>query len=325
MPLTTRALAFATNWFDPATVHQVFEPLVADWQREWESTPAPRRWTASLSGLRAFIVATVVSFPRLLLTPAPTPMMNEIVTRVARYTLLPSLMLILPFVLDTKFSWPQAWMIPFLVPQALTAAFPFAMVPAVDAIRRHEGLPPHVARATVMKCGISAVLLMIVFHGWVTPAANQAWRQATFEATIHDEPVRQHARRTGLPARGSRELSTLELIVDPSHRHAGLTTNIGARSADLRRELNNRASLAALPALFLWLRWRSFDLPRGRWRPLPAIVAFLAIGVSYAAIRGVAEDQYSIPRSFGAWLAPLTMLAFTRAAFWLRRRRVVQQ
>ena len=94
MPLTTRALAFATNWFDPATVHQVFEPLVADWQREWESTPAPRRWTASLSGLRAFIVATVVSFPRLLLTPAPTPMMNEIVTRVARYTLLPSLMLI---------------------------------------------------------------------------------------------------------------------------------------------------------------------------------------------------------------------------------------
>ena len=47
--------------------------------------------------------------------------------------------------------------------------------------------------------------------------------------------------------------------------------------------------------------------------------------LDYAAIRGVAEDQYSIPRSFGAWLAPLTMLAFTRAAFWLRRRRVVQQ
>ena len=35
MRLTTRALAFASRWFDEATVHRTFEPLIADWQREW--------------------------------------------------------------------------------------------------------------------------------------------------------------------------------------------------------------------------------------------------------------------------------------------------
>ncbi len=34
MALASRALAFASRWFDPATVSSVFEPLIADWQRE---------------------------------------------------------------------------------------------------------------------------------------------------------------------------------------------------------------------------------------------------------------------------------------------------
>ena len=35
MAITSRALAFASRWFDPQTVECVFHPLVADWQREW--------------------------------------------------------------------------------------------------------------------------------------------------------------------------------------------------------------------------------------------------------------------------------------------------
>jgi hypothetical protein len=34
MTLANRALAFASRWFDRATVRSTFEPLVADWQRE---------------------------------------------------------------------------------------------------------------------------------------------------------------------------------------------------------------------------------------------------------------------------------------------------
>jgi len=35
MPLTQRALVFASRWFDGTTVRNTFEPLIADWQREW--------------------------------------------------------------------------------------------------------------------------------------------------------------------------------------------------------------------------------------------------------------------------------------------------
>ena len=114
---------------------------------------------------------------------------------------------------------------------------------AVDAIRGHEALPPHVERAVVTKLAMIAVALMVFFHGWVVPAANQAWRTNMMPAGM------------SAPARGVRELTTMELINDPSRAHARETTNAGSRAAVIRRELNNRANLALLPALLLWLRW----------------------------------------------------------------------
>ena len=323
MSLPTRALAFAARWFDEATVRGTFEPLVADWQREGQHAPASRRWSASLSGLWAFIVATIVSFPRIVLTPAPPTVMNRVVTRVTRFTLAASVPLILPFVFDVPMNWVPASMVVFLVPQALTIVFPFAMVLAVDAIRRHEPLPPHVERATVMKLGLSAVLLVIVFHGWVTPAANQAWRRAAFQAQLaaRSGGVEAAPLPAGAPARGVRELTTIELVMDSAHAHAGENTNAGGRAAALRSELNNRASFAMLPVLFLWLRWRSLDLPRRRWFPMPAGVATLAILGAYFLLRGLFEDALSMPRAMGAWMAPAAMLAFSQAGQWLNRSR----
>ncbi len=73
------------------------------------------------------------------------------------------------------------------------------------------------------------------------------------------------------PARGVRELTTTELLSDPSRAHASETTNAGGRAAMIRRELNNRAALALLPVLLLWLRWGMLDRPRRRWySPLPS-------------------------------------------------------
>jgi hypothetical protein len=318
MAITSRALAFASRWFDEATVARVFQPLVADWQREWQDAPASRRWSTLLSGLWAFIVATIVTFPRIVLTPAPPTVMNRVVARVARFTLLGSAVLVAPFVLGLPGAWLPASMVLFVVPQALTAVFPFAMVPAVDAIRRHEALPPYVERGVVTKVGLAAVLLMMVFHGWVTPAANQAWRRAALQASLDDDrPGRQVP--PGLPARGMHELTTIELIVDPSHAYAG-DIIYGGRAAELRRELNNRVSFAVLPVFFLWLRWRSLDLPRRRWSPLPAGIAVVAMIGGYVLLRGLFEDGLSMPRGMGAWMAPVAMLAFSQAEQWLCRR-----
>jgi hypothetical protein len=126
-----------------------------------------------------------------------------------------------------------------------------------------------------------AVALMMIFHGWVVPAANQAWRTNLTPAGM------------SAPTRGVRELTTMELINDPSRAHASETTNAGGRAAMIRRELSNRAHLALLPAVLLWLRWGMLNRPRRRWySPLPSwllnpilIGTFLVldvIGVNFA-------------------------------------------
>ena len=191
----------------------------------------------------------------------------------------------MPFVTDIEASWLSGIGVLLIVPQALVLAFPFAMVGAVDAIRGHEALP-HLERAVVTKLAMIAVALMVFFHGWVVPAANQAWRANLAPAGM------------SAPARGVRELTTMDLINDPSRAHASETTNAGGRAAMIRRELNNRAHLALLPAVLLWLRWGMHNRPRRRWySPLPSwllnptlIGAFLLlnfIGVNFGAAVGV--------------------------------------
>jgi hypothetical protein len=88
MPLTNRALAFASRWFDAATVRGTFEPLIADWQREWQDAmPSRRAWT-SARGLVAFICAVIVSGPRIALTPAPTSVTDRVAITMTRFRLL---------------------------------------------------------------------------------------------------------------------------------------------------------------------------------------------------------------------------------------------
>jgi hypothetical protein len=302
MALTSRALAFASKWFDATTVAAVFEPLVADWQREWQEASPAGRTRVSLRGLAAFLCAVIVSVPQIVGTTAPSSVTNHVATRIARFTFPAATLLIMPLVLNMEASWLSGIRILLIVPQALVLAFPFAMVGAVDAIRGHEALPPHVERAVVTKLAMIAVALMVVFHGWVSPAANQAWRTNLAPAGMT------------APARGVRELTTMELINDPSRAYASETTNAWSRAAMIRRELNNRAHLALLPALLLWLRWGMLNRPRRRWySPLPSwllnpilIGAFLVlnmIGVNSGAAVGV-------------WLPTLVFIAAGLISRW---------
>ncbi len=67
----TRALAFASRWFDAATVRRTFEPLIADWQREWhESAPSGARGCRS-ARWAAFVCAAAISSPGVITTPTP--------------------------------------------------------------------------------------------------------------------------------------------------------------------------------------------------------------------------------------------------------------
>ena len=189
MPPGTRALAYVARWFDPAIVSRVFEPLVADWQREWSDASGFRRWSVTVRGLTAFICAALVSSHHVIRQRTPSSVSNRIVTRVARFTLVVTALLTLPYLSEMGVGTSLL----FLIPSGLVLAFPFAMVAAVDAIRRDHDLPAHIARATVLKLAIVSVLLMIIFGGFVVPASNQSFRIASYRQSLRAQGQAERA------------------------------------------------------------------------------------------------------------------------------------
>jgi hypothetical protein len=142
-----RAFAFAARWFDPATVSRVFEPLVADWQREWIDTPRRRRPIVHAKGMLSFCIAAIVSTPAILRESTPSIVMKRVWIRVARFSLIATCIMVLPFSLQMEASWLRGALWLLLIPSSLALAFPFAMIAAVDAIRRDHALRPNVERA----------------------------------------------------------------------------------------------------------------------------------------------------------------------------------
>jgi hypothetical protein len=318
MHTTSRALAFASRWFDAATVDRVFEPLIADWQREWHDATGLSRWSVSIRGMAAFLCAALVSSHRILRQPTPATVANRIVTRIAWFTLVPTVLLTLPYVWEMESVGPGLL---FLIPSALALVFPFAMVAAVDAIRCDHALPPHVERATAVKLAVASLVFMFVFGGFVLPASNQAFRVTTFTQSLRAQGM-DEARIARInpgrdtPRRGLRELSTYELLTNHGF-------NDGTRYLPdtINRELSNRASLAVLPTFLLWLRWRLLDLPRRRWSPLPPTVVAVTAFVAFGVLRQsdvIVEGGLGLSPGSGAW-SPLVVIGLALFADSLRR------
>lgn len=287
MAITSRALAFASLWFDEQTVRRTFEPLIADWQREWQDAPSARRRWITLRGLGAFALAVIVSSPQIARTAAPREVTNRIATRMATVVAILTAVLMIPpsvqlwFLWKAGSSWVRGSGFLFTLPAAMALAFPLAVVAGVDAIRRLQSLPDHVERAAALKLGAVAAMFMLVYGGWVMPAANQA-----FLRVINPPGMTE-------PLRGVRELSTRELVFDPDRATMFAPgTQLASRSTTIQRELNGRAAMIVMPLVLLWLRWRAYDLPRPRWFwPLPAWLAIpIVIGI------------LSTATTFGGWL-----------------------
>ena len=296
----SRALTFASRWFDAATVARVFEPLVADWQRQWLEAPASRRALVTLYGFAAFVCAVIVSTPRIVRTPAPAGLTNEIATRLARFTAIATALLMIPVIIELTSwwmkdaSWVRGSLYLLAIPSAITMAFPFAMTGAVDIIHR-RGMLPHVGRAALIKLGAVAVLFTLAYSGWVVPLAGQAARTA-----MNPEGM-------GAPLLTVQDLTTFQLAFDPDRATVfAQGTYNASRSASISNELNRRIVLTMLPLVLLWLRWTAFSLPRGGWiRPLPWIAATLiaaAVFVGLFFFGFHVEKTWQLPPGTGCWL-----------------------
>jgi hypothetical protein len=116
---TSRALAFASLWFDAATVGRIFVPLVADWQREWrDATPARRAWV-SVRGLAAFAFSFAILTPRIVATPVPSRIALNVTARIGIFCLIVGGLLSIPMVrtIADRSMEPLSW--PLMVLLAL--------------------------------------------------------------------------------------------------------------------------------------------------------------------------------------------------------------
>lgn len=300
MAITNRALAFARRWFDDATVRRTFEPLIADWQREWQDAPSSRRGLIAFYGFTAFACAVIISIPRIALTPSPDGLTNEIVRRVTAFTAVATAVLMIPVVIELTTwwmkdaSWVRGSLYLLALPSAITMAFPFAMTGAVDVIQR-RGMLPHAGRAALLKLGAIALLFMLAYSGWVVPASGQAARKA------------MNPDGMGAPLLRVEDLTTSQLVFDPDRATVfAQGTYSKSRSASIRSELNKRIVLIALPMVLLWLRWRAFGARRSRWiKPLPwmaaTMIAFAAfLGLFFLGFR--LEKEFQLAPGIGCWL-----------------------
>ncbi len=305
--MSTRAthalLRFARRWFDERTVANVFEPLLADHQREWlDAAPSARLRIAMRTSL-TFLVAMLTVAPRaLLFTPTPPAITRRIIARLIIFTSVGSGLMTLPFLTQLWEVPPArlAWLLVLLLPSAIVLVFPFAMGFAVDGARR-QSTPSPAERMATIRAALAAVLFMIVLHGWVMPEMNQQFR-----ATVQSE-------RWQTPARGAREMTTSQLFAAPSP------------SRPIRREQHSRATMAVLPLVLIWMRWRALNRPSPQWL-LPAWLAATVTLVMYFGIRSAEpflERSWNLSPGVGAWipLAVFVIIGLTRdvAARGLRR------
>lgn len=296
----TRLLAFARRWFPPSTVSSVLEPLVADWQRQWsDATPAQRQWV-DLKGRAAFAITLATMTPRLILAPSSFSARPLVVA--AGFWLLMSFVLLIPFMRQNG-PLDLVWLV---LPSCLTAMLPFAMLPAMDAIRREgEVSTLRERRAVITLAGLA--VCGVVLGQWVTPVANQTFR---------NEAMSRMNGRPSVAWKGVRERTTLDLIAGE-----GSTIPTPART----RELASRATLAALPAVLAWLRWRSLSRTRNRsWPVVKSCLLAFGIFAVFSAVMsaGPSLERAFLAPGFGPLLA-IGLFAFTaRTGIWLRQRAV---
>lgn len=334
----THLLAIARLWFDEATVSTVFEPLVADWQREYLGAPTPRaRHVRYWCGAYSFAAAVARCAPRVLFASHSGPDIRTSVMAIAGFSMLGTALNLL------LWDWPSnltrypyaSW--PFLAPAFIVSSAPYAMLPlalVISARTRHR----RQARTLILQMTAAQVVLVVLVGGWLVPKTNQEYRTivaASFKnaaratgASYRSAPALREAlskqRRaistraqgtpvSAAPARGVNELTTWELFTQTS-----LPPDVHASWAQVVSGRHERAALAILPLVLAMLGWGLGGLSdraaRVRalmwWAFACAVVAVLRSGTI------MFEQTYGWPSQVVIWL-PIAL--FLAAALAVRR------
>ena len=155
----TRALAIASQWFDPRTVSTVFEPLVADWQRQWLDAAPPKRARTWRHGAAAFCVATITASPQVVATKVSNELRDGVMTWMFRVSAIAAAVLLIPVVHTGGPMWLTSARVLISLPTMAALTIPFSVIGAVDVIRRRGAAAPHVQRAVALKVAVASASL----------------------------------------------------------------------------------------------------------------------------------------------------------------------
>lgn len=246
-PSAHAILRWTARTFGDDAARRVFEPLVADWHREWCTWGNTRtgRLVLAVQGGAAF-VRTCFTVGWQLSRPAHLPARGRAaaLTTAFGFASLGAVALAVPFVLQADLRELRAVTLGTLAPSLFAITVPLSLLPAAATIRAmnrpagSEGL-----RWFLVRLVFATSCLTCLGVGFVVPAANTHFRNVLASRVAGREA----------PPRGVRELSAVELArLDDTGEVFGAGTRERARE-----ELTIRATIALVwPAAFACFGWR---------------------------------------------------------------------
>ena len=306
-----RLRSVATRFFDPPTMERLIDPAIADLQHEHDDAIRRGlvwrgRWVHTVGCIAVWKVLAASA------TTASTRAIGDwacadgcAVWRTIGYslaTIAAVVALLIWPALSTYFhripANKVAWMVIYLVPQALLVAIPLGLMFGILSGLRGRVATTRVKRS-VAALAIVCSIATFVLAAWTMPAANQAFRELT---AGHRLP------------RGFNEMTLVELA--PTAENVWAVTATATR---LAFEFHFRlalafASLALGPfAIAVTAAWRGAYRVRGL-----VIVGFLSSIAYYVLLfwareAGYARDQQ--PNVAVAWIPNLVFLALTLILF----------
>lgn len=246
------------EWFcGPALRASVFEPLVADWQREWRDAPATRWARARI--LVGGSIALLLTMAQCLLTGGVRMPRIALIKGSAVLVISTVLLVLIQIGLNLqqfrRVDFPFEMRFWMALPYALPLAVPLAMLPIMMLMRGTNRVSARAAAIVVIAGG----LLTLVTAGWLTPLSRGDVRDGLYEEIERRNITAASQARPETPDQRAKRREAFRN--DPLHI---------ANQANQRRPRWNRPTfmMAALSVALGALGWALGGL--GRTRPIHA-------------------------------------------------------
>lgn len=300
-----RPLRLARAWFDEATVANVFEPLIADWQRECAALAGARAFACRCSGLAAFVMTFALTFVRALSRPLPVGLGGNAWLCVETCSAIGALALTLLYAYG---SGPTRGLtLGWIFPSSLAVALPLALAPAAVLLLRGQQWRPHEVRRALVRTAAVAMVAMLPLVGWIVPYANQQWREVRVSARAASPQNRQPLPRL------ERELTIPELVSPAGHSEALAVSN------RMRAfELQTRLSIIVMPLCALAL---GLAVARPRATVWRALACWAGCASAWLYLLAFARMRYRVgidDPAFAAWM-PVIAIMLVALALGLAR------